>query len=433
MACGGSKSGTPSPPSGGSGGSGGPNDPIAITGTESIGWDQEATSASDAAGLRYLIYVDANPNTVTDVQCSGSGPFACRTRLPQMAAGVHRLEISAAKLVDGSYLESPKSPQIMVQVAARIAAPSSDTSAAASASSAAPTGCASIAIAGRTADVIVADTGGIRRLQPGAESAATVLLDNPSDSAILSVAVAPTFADTHLVFALAISGSDDAGYRLQIARYREAGGTLGERAVLMDRAAAGAYRFGRLRFDGTGRLYAGAWGSARGLQPRGVLLRLTEDARAADDTRGRSGLVEGAESLRGFDVEPASGRLWIVQEAAANAFVLRAVAADGAEQIEVVPLGGAPAQIAVRAAPSGAAGQIWSAYTERLPVVVRRDARGTLTAAALPKSVDEPWGDVAFAANGALLACTSADIGARGSGSRVLRIDPALSRAAGRP
>lgn len=437
VACGGaSKPSAPAPPSGGSGG-----DPISITGTESIGWDQEATSDSEAAGLRYLVYVDDNPTALTDVQCSGGGTmFGCRARLPQLTAGVHRLELTAARLFDGAYLESPKSQAITVVMAARVTVPA--PSLASSASDVPATGCSALAIGGPAGEAIVADTAGIRRVQPGAESPGTVLLEpDPAEPSVLSLAVHPAFSVTRFVYTLRTSGSDERGYRLQLVRYREVGGALGERAVLLDRAVDRPYRFGRLRFDGAGRLYAGVWGAAReGTAGQGpaapvasLLLRLTEDGRVGDDSPDRSGLVPGVESMRGFDIEPGTGRLWILQETANRVFALRTLTADGAEAVERVPLSTAPAQIAVRAGAVGTAvSQVWAAFSEDLPVLLRRNARGVLAVAALPAPVNGPIGDLAFAQSGVLLACTSADPASRGPGSGVVRLDPAVGRASGR-
>jgi hypothetical protein len=426
VACGGTpKPDAPPPPSGG--------DPISITGTESIGWDQQATS-EEAAGFRYLIYVDGSPTALTDVQCSASGAIlGCRSRLPPLTAGVHRLELTAASLFNGQYFESPMSPAVMVLVTARVTAPAaslpSNAPRPSGASDIPAAGCTALAIGGPASEVIVADAAGIRRVQSGVDSGGTVLLQpDPAAPPVLSLAVHPAFAVTRFVYTLNDSGSDDRGHRLQLVRYREVGGTLGERAVLLERAVDGRYRFGRLRFDGAGRLYAGAWGLA---QQASLLLRLTEEGRVGDDSPDRSGLVPGAESMRGFDVEPATGRLWILQEVADRVFALRTLTVDGRATLEPLPLTGAPAQIAVRADAVGAAvSQLWAAFSEGPPVLLRPNARGALAVAPLPALVDGPIGDLAFAQSGVLLACTSPDPAPRGSGSRVVRLDRALGRGA---
>jgi hypothetical protein len=426
-ACGGSsKPGAPAPPSGGgSGGSG--NDPISVTGAESIGWDQEAASNSEAAGFRYLVYVDNTERAITDVQCGGSGTvFGCQTRLPTLTAGVHRLELTAARLVNGAYIESPKSTAITVLMSVRATAPASSLTSSAP-DAIAVNGCSALAIGGPAGDVIVADTSGIRRVRPGAEARGTVLLEpDPVDPAVLSLAVHPAFQRTRFIYVLKNSGSDDRGYRLQLVRYREVGGTMGERAVLLDRAVDGRYASGRLRFDGAGRLYAGMWGGTR----PGLLLRLMEDGRIGDDSSDRSGLVPGVETMRGFDVEPGTGRVWILQETADRIFALRTLTLAGAEEIETVPLEEAPMQIAVRADTSGqAVSQIWAAFAEDAPVLLRRNSGGALTAAAGPVPLSDPIGDLAFAQSGALLAC-AADVRG-GSGSRVVRLEPAIGRTRG--
>src|ERR1700716_1987407 len=77
--------------------------------------------------------------------------------------------------------------------------------------------------------------------------------------------------------------------------------------------------------------------------------------RVGDDSPDRSGLVPGAESMRGFDVEPATGRLWILQETGDRVFALRTLTVDEKKAVEPLPLTGAPAQIAVRADAVGTA------------------------------------------------------------------------------
>lgn len=323
----------------------------------------------------------------------------------------------------------------MVSVAARVTAPApSQTS---STSDTPATGCSALAIGGPPGEVIVADATGIRRVRPGADAQGTLMLEpDPAGPSVLSLAVHPAYQVTHFVYALKASGTDERGHRLQLVRYREVGGALGERAVLLERALDGRYPLGRLRFDGAGRLYAGVWGGTRpaaGQTPAAramsVLLRLTEDGRVGDDSADRSGLVPGVETMRGFDVEPATGRVWILQETGDAGFALRTLRLDDTSEVEAVPLGAVPAQVAVRAAAAGkTVSQLWASYAQELPVFLRRNSRGVLAAAARPESLDGPIGDLAFAQSGALFACTAADPGSSGSGSRVLRLDAAVGR-----
>src|SRR5690606_5639251 len=79
----------PSPP-GSSGGN-------TITGSERLGWDQVANSASELSRLRYVVYVDGVRREMEGVSCAqtpGPAGYACSGRLPQMSPGTHVLELA---------------------------------------------------------------------------------------------------------------------------------------------------------------------------------------------------------------------------------------------------------------------------------------------------------------------------------------------------
>ena len=66
-----------------------------ITGSERIGWQQQASSAAELSTFRYNIYVDNAANEIQEVSCAAAGgAFACSGKLPSMSAGRHVLEIS---------------------------------------------------------------------------------------------------------------------------------------------------------------------------------------------------------------------------------------------------------------------------------------------------------------------------------------------------
>ena len=89
-----------------------------ISGRERIGWDQQASSSSELATLRYAIYVDNARSVMADVTCAstaGAAGFACSGRLPSMSNGTHVLEIAAFVESDG-IVESPRSASLRVTV-----------------------------------------------------------------------------------------------------------------------------------------------------------------------------------------------------------------------------------------------------------------------------------------------------------------------------
>ena len=112
--CGGSKQSTPqqpqpTPPP--------PSDGVTVTGTERIGWNQEAPRPGvDAGTLEYESSVDGARVKLADVSCrllSGSS-FECSAPLPNMTLGRHELRIIAIQRVNGARTESPRSEALVV-------------------------------------------------------------------------------------------------------------------------------------------------------------------------------------------------------------------------------------------------------------------------------------------------------------------------------
>jgi len=87
-----------------------------ITGVERIGWDQRAGNAAELAAIGYVLYVDGNRASLTDVTC-GTAPtasgFACSGRLPALAPGAHALQIA-------STVNDASSPTRMCRVCASL-------------------------------------------------------------------------------------------------------------------------------------------------------------------------------------------------------------------------------------------------------------------------------------------------------------------------
>jgi hypothetical protein len=426
-ACGGSQN-APAPP-----GTGGSGDAVTITGRESIGWDQEAASLSEAHGLRYALYVDESAVELSGVLCRSSMAqvFACQARLPALSPGSHRLQLTALRVnSNGAYSESGRSTAITVLVSPALGSASAPISSRSDESAAA--GCAALAVGPPPLRPLVADPTGIRRQRPDDPSGGILLLEDAEpESPVLGMALHPAFGVTRLVYVLRRTGSKNEGYRLQLLRFRDVGDTLGERAVLLDRPIAFHYVFGRLRFDGTGYLYAGVWGAvedstegAGTVDAPGLLLRLTEEGRSPDDSPDRSGRVVDAEPIGGFDVENGTGRVWVLQQWGGKHFSLRTLALNRAQRSEIVPLDSAPAQIAVRASsPRDPVGQLWAAFRDAPPEVITRGPDGVLAPAGSTGSAYAAVDDVAFGSTGVLFGCAAGDASS-GLPSQVLRLEP---------
>ena len=146
---------------------------------------------------------------------------------------------------------------------------------------------------------------------------------------LLALALDPAFERTRFVYALYTAETRNGGWRFRIARFREAGGRLGERAVVVDGLPASPrHPAGALAFGADGKLYAAfddggdAGDAARPSSHHGKMLRLNPDGSTPQDLA--SPVFESdLRSPRGFDWHPRSGALWIADTVSADAETLR--------------------------------------------------------------------------------------------------------------
>ena len=137
---------------------------------------------------------------------------------------------------------------------------------------------------------------------------------------MLGLALDPSFAQTHLVY-LYYSARAGSGGIDRIVRYREAGNSLGERAVLLDNIpAAQVHDGGRMRFGPDGLLYITAGDAAQmdmaqdAASLAGKFLRLNPDGTTPRTIRlARRSIRYGHRNPQGFDWHPVTGELWAVE------------------------------------------------------------------------------------------------------------------------
>jgi glucose/arabinose dehydrogenase len=322
-----------------------------ITGNERLGWDQRASDAVELSTFRYAVYVDGTRSELTAATCataSTDGAFACSARLPALSPGAHTIEL-ASFIVDGSVFESARSSALRVTVG--MAAPVGDQAPSPlTAGSAAVTDSFTVELVVEGVDrprdlafapdgrlFVVEETGRIRvvhlesgvRLKPDAtgngrevrlQPDATGDRPGETDDRTLSIAIDPQFERTHFVYTLSTSRSRDDELMFTVARFREANDTLADRVVLLDDVRASVPRpAGSLRFGADGKLFVAF---DDGADPalvddlasyNGKILRLNPNGTTPDDQAGGSPLYSLAyRSPKGFDWDPATGVLWIV-------------------------------------------------------------------------------------------------------------------------
>jgi|SRR5581483_11675260 len=344
-----------------------------ITGNERIGWTQAASDPGELADFKYAIYVDGARSQLADVSCASTpaaSGFDCTAALPKMTSGAHTLELAA--FVDaGTVLESAKSAPLHVIVSAAVtiatAAPGASAGAAALQSMPAETSIVTSDGARLRIEVIARDldspadlafvpdgrlfiaerSGAIRVVRDGrllTEPAASIAEVRATDeSALVAIAVDPHFDTTHFVYAIYSAPGRDRRPAFSLARFRESGGTLADRAILLEHiAAAPARPAASMRFGPDNELYAALDDGGEPARAgdaasfNGKILRMNPDATTPSDQAGGTPVFSYEyHSPRGIDWQ-SSSTLWIADAARGGTTRLMVVSAGAAPKRAVV-------------------------------------------------------------------------------------------------
>lgn len=345
-----------------------PGEAQVITGVERLTWTQQAFDDEELRRHAFVLYVDGAPVLLPAASC-GAIPVvgqaaSCESPLPELAPGFHDLELAARLASEGAVLESPRSAPLRVFVdralpylpsaedepeyqrparrpvpaGAAVAGPRRPAAATAELVVSGLDDPAALALLpdGR---LLIAERRGWLRLAAGgrlAEAPAAVLADaDPAGRDSWSLALAPDAARTREVF-LGYAARDASGARVgRVIRFREAGGTLGEAAVVHDGLPADPAA-PLARFGPDGALYV----ATSALDPRdagdlgsyaGKLLRFNPDGTAAEGNPIRHSpvLSSGYRARPDFDWNPADGLLWSVEPDPGGALARRVEALGG--------------------------------------------------------------------------------------------------------
>lgn len=348
-ACGGNGSPPSSPPPTGGGDT--------ITGNERLGWNQGAADAAELATFRYAAYVDGNRVELTEVNCgAGGGGFQCSSRMPAMTPGSHRIELVSYITDASGVVESGRSAALQVNRAG-VTAPGEGNDAPARTLDQTTADGARLRLAPMpaafedpTAMVFAPDgsafvaerDGRIYMLGPaGSAAPADVALEiadvtsiAPSTGGLLDLAIDPAFEQTRFVYALYTSAGRGDEASFTVARYREAGGRLGERVELLGGVPASEAPAASIAFGPDGKLYialdnGGARDGGRPAAYSGKVLRLDADGRTPADAPNRNPIYSAQyQSPRGFDWHPRTNAMWIVDAVSSDTQELRLIARD---------------------------------------------------------------------------------------------------------
>ncbi len=374
VACGGSPSDSSPPP-----GSGSP------TGGPRLAWDQFAPGADELGRYSYVLYVDGAvlplPGAACGALAAATLTAACTAPLPALSPGQHTLEMATRVTENGVVLESAKSESITYNAGGT--ATGSVTQGAQAGGSGGegsieatgeppyaveavvtgldgPIGLARLPdgrllIAERGGAIRIAERGGVLLSQPAA-----LLPDaDPAVEAVASLAPAPDFeARRHLYVGYA--AIDPQGARTgRVVRFREAGGALGEAAVILDGLPA-ALAAPRVAIGPDGSLYvatssAGSGEAADLGSYAGKILRFGLDGAAPADNPWPASPVYGFgyRELRGIGWEGHTGILWALETDKVGAALLRAAAGGPGARVAALGETG-PARMAFL--PAGATG-----------------------------------------------------------------------------
>jgi glucose/arabinose dehydrogenase len=436
-------------------------DVVQISGSERIGWDQQAADASELAGFRYHLWVDGTSNDVTGASCAstaGAAGFACSGALPRLSAGAHTLELSA--YLDGTQLESVRSPALRVMVTGQSVAAQTSATFAASVTTVEGIQLQSTLVADGLRDVtdlafaadgriFVAERGGRIRVIAGRQlqSEPAVTLDDVATgdgNGLLAIAVDPKFAQTPFVYAVYTASTG-----VQLARFVESHGRLMNRAVLMGDIP---YRTGSpsasLRFGPDNKLYVGLDDGGDPTRAgdlgsySGKVLRLNADATTpSDQAAGSPVYALNVNAPRGISWGSDSEVLWVAEAGDSGTGLLQAVTSSGRERRGRVvarytlPAGMAPVSLATYQGALMAAfrGNLLIALGDRREILrLRLDASSPTTVVEtelLPADLTGPVRAVAVSPDGTIYVCSPEAVAvlwpaSAGGGAGGLRIQP---------
>jgi hypothetical protein len=265
-------------------GGGGSNDSGGVvSGSSRIGWDQRAADLVELSFLHFVMYVDGNRSELGDASCNppaGGSGFPCTATLPPMSAGQHTLELASYVFIDGVAVESGKSAPLVVTASGSAGATAGSVTLASDApavsvpspgtvreltvsdgtrlliQSVAETERPSALAIEDDGSVFIADRGGrVRLIRDGSVVGESMVFDGEeaAGASVLGLALDPQFARTRLVFAIEVTGEPST---FRVSRFREAGGRLGERAVVLGGVTAAPDRpAASLAFGPDGFLY----------------------------------------------------------------------------------------------------------------------------------------------------------------------------------
>jgi len=304
-----------------------------------LAWTQPASSAEEVRALAFRLYLDGTLSTISAVECPtrAAAGFECSGTLPGGLNGTHTLELSA---VMGA-IEGPRSAPLTVTLGMGLAVRSGISATEAPTPLRADTieACASgamrdcyelhrvgsalnrvttLAASPDGSTVFVADSDVVQTISADGRETLFALNARPQHSvSITGIAVDPGFARTRSVFISWLEMSSTGESSLNVTRYRELAGTLGESATILSGVRVPADSSAPLAVDSEGSVYVGvpaarmATSRRASIEESGVVLRLNRDGLIPGTSPVASPILAiGFEAPSGLSVDE-EDRLWL--------------------------------------------------------------------------------------------------------------------------
>jgi glucose/arabinose dehydrogenase len=305
-----------------------------ITGRERLAWDQNGAGPEALAPLGWAIYIDDKRSELQGSTCepasSGVG-LTCSAPLPPLAPGSHTLQLGAYVPIGEILAQTRRSALLQVFVTSTATTLSSLSRDVAFTTAdhvrlraeVIADGLDSPTDLAFTADnrIFIAERAGrVRVVRAGRLNAAPALtLPATRETALLGLAMDPSFDRTRFVYLLYTETSRTGAAAFSVARFREVNDTLADRVVLLDEVQTSAtHARGALRFGPDGKLYVALDNDGNDRLAddpgsfNGKVLRLNLDGTTPDDQAGATPVwASGLQSPGGLDWQPATSTLWL--------------------------------------------------------------------------------------------------------------------------
>lgn len=267
---GGGEGGPSTPVSPPSGGGSTPVQPVQVTGSERLAWDQPETSSARIQQYTFIAYVDGVRAVLPDARCgttASGGQFPCSARLPALTNGTHIVEVAG---IFGGREGGTSSPVVVrlgsgnlttTAAVASVAATSTDTCAASGPCFSVTTlGALEGAVTAMAASSddrlwLVEDATTVKVMVNGAVQEQPAFAVDPRTRHISDLAVDPAFAESSALYVAWVDDIDPSRRSVSVSRLRVAGPALGQEAVVVSALPLPPAGEPRLTVDTQGRIY----------------------------------------------------------------------------------------------------------------------------------------------------------------------------------